>query len=350
MASVTSIHFGRVLSIAAIAALFVVAPAFGEERDWSKWYRPVDNPVFTSEHGNNHDPIFFHEPGEEYPYKLIIGHDSSGADLWRAKQFSHSSSGWELVSDDYDIGGWYEYDDGVKVGDTYYLYEEGNVYTYTGELADAGGKWTVSGSFPKNQCDDIGVFYEDGLFHIFGEYGDFPDGYDGTSLSHLTSTTGLGAWQMVDTHAVDPNPDGGDTYGVGDPTIAKIEGEYWLFTDRETAEDPYRITAWKSADLNTAFEYVDVAIAPRSEEVDDWDNHRIQDGDIQFVPELRRYVMFANMKDIDGNPGGNFPTLGTNETRVVGVFYSEETIPEPATAGLLAIGGIAAMLRHRSRR
>jgi hypothetical protein len=28
--------------------------------------------------------------------------------------------------------------------------------------------------------------------------------------------------------------------------------------------------------------------------------------------------------DRDGNPGGNFPTLKGNQTRVIGVFYHED--------------------------
>lgn len=39
---------------------------------WTEWYRPVDNPVFTKNHGNNHDSIFFVDMSLEYPYRLII--------------------------------------------------------------------------------------------------------------------------------------------------------------------------------------------------------------------------------------------------------------------------------------
>ena len=93
--------------------------------------------------------------------------------LWRTKKFSWSSSDWELVSDKYKIGKHYEYDDGVKVDGTYYVYEQGKVYTFSGPLEKASGKWKVAGTFPNKQCDDIGVYYEDGLFHIFGEHGHF---------------------------------------------------------------------------------------------------------------------------------------------------------------------------------
>ncbi len=34
----------------------------------------------------------------------------------------------------------------------------------------------------------------------------------------------LGDWKLVNAKAVDPNPDGGHKYGVGDATIAKIGG------------------------------------------------------------------------------------------------------------------------------
>ena len=285
------------------------------------WKRPVDNPVFTTTHGNNHDSVLFVDPELEYPYHLIISHTPEAAHLWRAKKFSWSSSDWELVSDQYIIGKHYEYDDGVKVDGTYYLYEEGIVYTFSGPLEQASGKWKAAGTFPFKQCDDIGIYYEDGMFHMFGEHGDFPHGPDGTSLAHFSSTTGLGDWKLVNAKAVDPNPDGGHKYGVGDATIEKIGGEYYIYCDRESKGSPYKVVAWRSKDINTPFEYVGKAITPRSDEVDDWDNHRIQDPDIAYIPDLGRYVITANMMDRDGNPGGDFPTMKGNTTRVIGIFY-----------------------------
>lgn len=147
--------------------------------------------------GKNHDSLLFVEENKTYPYHLIISHTPKAAHLWRVKSFSWNSQDWELVSDDYQIGGHYEYDDGVKVGDTYYIYEAGKVYTFSGNLEEASGHWELSGSFPVKACDDIDVYYEDGLFHIFGEHGNFPHGPDGTSLAHFTSPTGLGDWTLV---------------------------------------------------------------------------------------------------------------------------------------------------------
>lgn len=298
----------------------------GTTDPWIEWYRPVDNPVFVTTKGNNHDSILFVEPELEYPYHLIISHTPKAAHLWRTKEFSWSSADWELVSDNYVIGNHYEYDDGVKVNGTYYIYEAGTVYTYSGSLVEAGGKWKATGTFPHRQCDDVGVYVENGVFHLFGEHGHFPHGPDGTSLAHFTSPTGVGDWKLVDAKAVDPNPDGGHKYGVGDPTIAKIEGNYYIFCDRESKGSPYKVVAWRSRELTQPFEYLGKAITPRSNEVDDWDNCRIQDPDIGYIPELDRYVMTCNMKDHDGNPGGNFPTLGGRRTRVIGVFYSNRTL------------------------
>jgi hypothetical protein len=297
----------------------------GEE--WTEWYRPVENPVFTTTMGNNHDPILFVEPELEYSYHLIISHTPEAAHLWRARTFSWSSSDWELVSSQYEIGGHYEYDDGVKVDDTYYIYEAGKVYTFSGPLELASGNWTRSGTFPEG-TDDVGVFYEDGVFHIFGEYGRFPWRPDGVSLAHYTSRTGLGDWELVDANAVDPNPGMLRIYGVGDATIAKIEGAYYIFCDRESRWNPYTVTAWRSDDLDSPFEYLGTAIRPRSNRTEDWDNHRIQDADIGYIPELSRYVIFCNMKDVDGIPGGDFPNLESTETRVVGVFYSSSLSDE----------------------
>ncbi len=295
---------------------------------WVGWHRPVDDNVFTSTKGNNHDSVLFVEPEQDYPYYLIISHTPQYAHLWRSKKFSWSSADWELVTDQYKIGNFYEYDDGVKVDGVYYIYEGGKVYTYSGPLEKSSGKWTVSGSFPHKKCDDIGIFYENGLFHMFGEHGHFPHGPDGTSLAHFTSRTGLGDWEMVNPKTVDPNPNGGHKYGVGDATIAKIQGNYYIFCDRESQGSPYKVTAWRSKSLMEPFEYLGLAITPRSDEVDDWDNYRIQDPDIAFIPELNRYVMTCNMMDKDGNPGGDFSRSGLKgkDTRVIGVFYSDKKL------------------------
>ena len=308
----------------------------GEENEkmkavpWTSWYRPVDNPVFNVTMGNNHDAILFVEPELEYPYHLIISHTPKAAHLWRTKKFSWNSKDWELVSDKYIIGKHYEYDDGVKVGDTYYIYEDGKVYTFSGRLEDASGKWQLAGSFPKKQCDDIGVFYEDGTFHIFGEHGNFPHGPDGTSLAHFTSKTGIGDWTLVNAKAVDPNPEGGHKYGVGDATIEKIGDYYYIFCDRESKGSPYKIVAWRSKDLNKPFSYLGKVILPRSNESDDWDNYRIQDPDIAYIPELKRFVIICNMMDVDGIPERKFPGMKKNHSRVIGVFYSKDQIEPDA--------------------
>ncbi len=291
--------------------------------DWSDWYRPVENPVFTTEHGNNHDAVLFVDRSMAYPYRLIVSHESSGADLWRTKNFSWNSSSWELVSGEYNIAGHYEYDDGVHVDGTYYIYEQGNVYTFAGSLKEANGNWKKRGTFP-DAIDDIGVYYEDGLFHIFGEYGSFPHGPDGTSLAHYRSSTGLGNWERVDKQAVDPNPDGGDKYGVGDPTITKIEGKYYIYCDLETGEYPYRITGWRSDAISGPYDYMGQLMLPRWDKTEHWDNHRVQDPDIAYIPDLNRFAIVCNMKDHDGNPGGEFPHLGENNTRVIGWFYSKK--------------------------
>ncbi|MGJ8678246.1 MAG: hypothetical protein ACSHX0_12060 [Akkermansiaceae bacterium] len=76
------------------------------------WYRLVENPVFTTEFGNNHDSVLFVEPDQEYPYYLIVSHNRNKAQLWRSKKFSWSSEHWQLVDSKYKIGAHYEYDDG----------------------------------------------------------------------------------------------------------------------------------------------------------------------------------------------------------------------------------------------
>ncbi|MEM9018424.1 MAG: hypothetical protein AAGC68_15525, partial [Verrucomicrobiota bacterium] len=87
-----------------------------------------------------------------------------------------------------------------------------------------------------------------------------------------------------------------------------------------------------TSDLSKPFEFLGKALVPRSDEVDDWDNYRIQDADIGFAPELGRYVMTCNMMDVDGNPGGSFPTLKKKQTRVIGVFYHDGAMSKVAPA------------------
>jgi len=307
---------------------------YGQEKVL-KWHRPVDNPVFTINHGNNHDALLFVDTSLEYPYHLIIsgwgckGNERSGNPeacyLWRSKTFSWASRDWELVSKEFQIGCHYEYDDGIKVDNKYYIYESGIVYTYEGDIDESAGKWEPEGIFPVELCDDIGVYYEDGYFHIFGEYGDFPFGPDGTSLSHLVSKTGLGDWKLVDEQAANLNIQGQNAFGVGDPTIVKIKDEYYIYSDLESDGSPYKIIAWKSPSLNQRFEYLGVTMKPRLKETDDWDNYRVQDPDIAYIPELNRFVIVCNMMDSDGNPGGHFPTL-EGQTRVVGFFYSDSIL------------------------
>ena len=327
--------------------------------DGSQWYRPVDQPVFTATHGNNHDAIFFYEPDSVYKYKLIISHEQSGADFWRAKNWSIDSSDWEMVNDDYDIANEYEFDDGVKIGSKYYIYENQKVYTTTTGLDAADGNWVSEGTFP-NEIDDVGVWYEDGWFHLFGESNAVHGAisglpYDGSAIAHYKSQTGLGNWQLVSHTAA--NPDDGlatPQFGVGDASIAKINGEYWMYLDREEDGVPYRVTAWKSDSLANEFQYVGVAVAPREGATDDWDNYRIQDNEVEFIPEINRYVMFANMMDRDGIPdkGPLFANGGTGlnpgDSRVIGIFYSDaQAVPVPTSVatGLVGLTFIAARRR-----
>ena len=140
---------------------------------WTQWYRPVDQPVFSTTDGNNHDAVIFHEPtGSTYKYYLIVSHESSNAFLWGTNSFSWDSGDWTLIEGHYQINGQYEYDDGVKVGDAYYIYENGKVLTYTGDLVNSSGNWTQAGTFPSGQCDDIGVFHEDNPLFPFLMRGD----------------------------------------------------------------------------------------------------------------------------------------------------------------------------------
>ena len=133
----------------------------------------------------------------------------------------------------------------------------------------------------------------------------------------------------MDTAAVDPNPDGSRTYGVGDPTITKVDGTYYLYCDRESREEPYRVVGWSADSLDASFRSLGEVVRPREDGPDYyWDNHRVQDADVAYVPDLDRYVMVCNMMDRDGIPGRQAVDDccgGDGEwTRVVGFLYSGE--------------------------
>jgi hypothetical protein len=301
----------------------------------SSWYRPAKNPLFNTTNGNNHDPILFVDTSQTYPYHLIIsGWQCHAANqyaeqtyLWRAKSFSWSSADWELVDDHYQIGCQYEYDDAVKVDSTYYIYENGVVYTYAGNLSEGSGKWAAKGAFPRNLCDDIGVIYANGFFHLFGEYGRFEDRPDGKYISHLRSKTGLGQWEVVDLQQGDPNSQYTNPVGVGDPCVLQIGAKYVLYCDVESTTFPYQIDSWTSTYLSSPFTYEQVAVKPRTHDASLWDNYRVQDADVEFIPELNQYVMVCNFLDVDQNPAPtNFPRLNGRK-RVIGVLYSPTGLP-----------------------
>lgn len=295
-----------------------------------QWINPpgVGNPVFTSNHGNNHDPILFVDTDQEYPYHLLISHEKGGAHLWKTKSYSWTHSHWQLVSNKYVIDPRrYEFDDGIKVKNTYYVYEGGIVYTYSGSLSKGNGKWEKGGHFPDYQCNDLGVYHENGVFHIFGEYGGGAKTTNGTSISHFTSETGLGQWNLQDTKVINPDRIGRKKAIVGDPTITKINNQYYIYLDQKRPGNPYSITGWVSSELSGPFEFIGEIIEPRIEESDDWYNYRVQDPEIKYIPYLSKFVLLFNMMDRDGIPGGHFPSLKNKNTRVIGTVYSSDHSP-----------------------
>ena len=298
------------------------------------WHRPVENPVFTTDFGNNHDAIILVDSSQtprKY-YLLLSGWQCDKTEngkpltyLWRTTDFSWESANWELIDPNYNIGCQYEYDDAVWIDGTCYIYEDGLVYTHSGALEDASGKWKVAGSFPKEKCDDVGVFYENGIFHLFGEFGACDIKNDGAAISHFVSTTGIGDWQLVDSLVINPNTDGSGKIGVGDPTIFKYKNAYYILCDMETATEPYFITMWKADSLNAKFTRTTINLTARNNEVEHWDNYCIQDAEVIYLPEKKTWVMACNMRDKDGNPGplSKFPYL-RKFSRVVGFFYATD--------------------------
>ena len=80
----------------------------------------------------------------------------------------------------------------MKVIGTSYVYAEGIVYTFQGDLAQSSAQSKASGKFISKKCGDLSISHEDEIFHIFREHGHFPYDADYTDLTPFTSRTGLG--------------------------------------------------------------------------------------------------------------------------------------------------------------
>ena len=68
--------------------------------------------------------------------------------------------GWELSEARYYLAMEYEFDDGVNVDGVHYVFENGVIYSYSGSLEEANGRWLMSGTWPyydenDNKLSDI---------------------------------------------------------------------------------------------------------------------------------------------------------------------------------------------------
>jgi len=66
---------------------------------------------------------------------------------------------------------------------------------------------------------------------------------------------------------------------------------------RMNHEPVHRIIGWRADRIGGPHEYIGKVIEPHDKQTENWDNHRIPDGDIAYIPSLNRYVMIANMRD-----------------------------------------------------
>ncbi|WP_137679579.1 hypothetical protein [Aurantiacibacter suaedae] len=273
----------------------------------------------SDQFGNNHDPVYLPGvKGSEYNNYLIISGVDGVRQLYGANSLSNNPNNWKLVNENLKISEDYELDDGIMVNGIYYIFENGNIYEVDVPLENSSGKWNVVGHFPK-ELDDIGVYYDGSILHIFGEYGEYSGGYDGARLAYATSDLTFKNWNIVSTNILDPNTKPESNWGVGDPSLIVLGGRVIMITDIEGPGDPYRIALWESDGFGRNFNFAGILAAPAPGNAG-YNNYRVQDGDFAVSADGQIY-MFANWMDTDGNPGHKLPLFSEGWTRVVGGYH-----------------------------
>ena len=278
---------------------------------------PADAPI-SVDFGNNHDAVYLPgTPGSPYPHYLLISGSVGTGQLYGAQTLSADPDAWDLLVPDYHVTEQYELDDGIVIGDTYYIFEAQTVYAFSGDIAEGSRKWEAVGRFP-DSVDDIAVYFDGETVHLYGEYGHYADRPDGTTIAHMTAGPDFKDWVMEEPEAVRPNV--GDTvvWGVGDASVIELDGQVLMTTDIESNGQPYRIALWRNDSLNGKFEFAGILAEP-APGTDGLYNYRVQDGDLA-IAEDGRVIMFANWRDLDGTPGSTLPAFPDGRTRVIGTY------------------------------
>jgi len=278
----------------------------------------VEKPI-ADQFGNNHDPVYLPGNGEgAFEHYLVIGHEEGIQHLYGSNSLGPNGSDWTLITDDLFVSEYHELDDGLLIDGVYYIFKDGKIFTYSGDIAKSSRQWQITGSTP-NYLRDIGVYRDGDTIHIYGEYGDFEFGYDGLSLGYIKTDTSFADFELVSTKIIDPNTKLGGQWGIGDPTIFVSETKVYVAADLEGKDIPYRVSLWESSSFEKPFSFAGILAQADPPSAKSYKNHRVQDA--EFVPAGEGTIlMFANWRDEDGDPGKALPKFSEDWTRVVGGY------------------------------
>jgi len=278
--------------------------------------RPAAAPLATA-FGNNHDVVYLPGPeGSAFAHYLLVSGNGGQGQLYGSDAPTAGPEGWTLVEAPYFVADHYELDDAILIGTTHYIFEAHRIYALDGDPATGSHRWREVGRFPP-QVDDVAVYFDGETVHLFGEHGDYPGRPDGATIAYYTAPADFSAWSLVNTAIANPNVFGAVTWGVGDPSLMVTEAGVVMVTDIETDEVPYRLALWQAGALGQSFDFAGILAAP-APGTDGLYNHRVQDG--EFLATGEEVLMFANWRDIDGNPGRRLEGFGTRDTRVIGGY------------------------------
>jgi len=211
----------------------------GYENDTAYRAKPIERlfgPLYE-------DPVADYQSDDENPYKLVMKYDDRRAELHESSDLSSWTQVSEDITPDYPMTG----NDGpqgmVTVDGTkhlYYTHNEEGMRLFSGpsltELSDQGT--VLDGE------TDGGVYHVEGTYYLFTETFPAP-GPSGNGIRAYTSSNPDGPW--TDEGAVVDVRD--QNWYIGDPEVARINGEYWLFTDRDIDHPNYVTAMWRGDDL-----------------------------------------------------------------------------------------------------
>jgi len=219
----------------------------GYENDTAYRAKPIERlfgPLYE-------DAVADYQPDDDNPYKLLMKYDDRRAELHEASD----PSSWSLVSEDitpdYPMTGNDGPQDMVTVDGTkhvYYTHNEAGMRLFSGpsltELTDRGV--VLEGE------TDGGVYHDGDTYYLLTETFSAP-GPSGNGIRAYTSSNPDGPW--TDEGAIVDVSD--RNWFIGDPEVVRINGEYWLLTDRDVNHPDYVTAMWRSDDLLSGWTLTD---------------------------------------------------------------------------------------------